>query len=899
MKYILLSIIGLMLLGGTSNAQKKALTPKDYDLWKRIENPDLSQDGNWVLYRVSSADDFRNQRQEAGVYLYQASNRKTTYLPEAQDASFFCGGKWLSYSVRDTSEGGKDDLFLLRLRDFKKQLWNRAGAFQSVYGTDLVTYSYEVKVNPADTSTDAPGFNRLVIWNFTTGDSLRLDSIENHSFYNQHKSIAFLKREGDKNVLYAGTLGGTYRKIYAAPRKQFRHFNIGREEKEGTFSLASDSLIYRFSLEDFTAKEVFRRNEIPVPAGFSVRRINLSEDDRFVTYELMPERPRQKPAPKPAKDESFELQLWTWNETVPQSRQEKDGLRERPSYPTYIFHIQEKKNILLAPAHIDRIVKPHAKHYDYVLLTDETPYKAYQDWKEKLNFDVSVVNIHTGETRLLAKEVSESPVWSPDGRYALIYRQALKAWYKFDTQTGEFTDISSAIGFPVYHESHDKPCPARPYGIAGWSEEGNRVMLYDRYDIWVVDLTGTKPPYAFTQGYGRKNDLSIRMLKANFDPETLDLEGENLVETFNLRNKDNGIYLLQANGKMKKLMEGAWRVQVNKISDNRRACIFTRQSYTEFRDLWWSRMDFSRPVRVTEVNPQQKDYNWGTVKLMTWTNYEGKENQGLLYLPEGYDPAKKYPLLVQFYETHTEEMHIYHAPALSSAMADIPTYVSNGYMVFTPDVHFTVGNPGQSCYDAVVSGVQMLIDQGIADKDRIGLQGHSWSGFQTSYLVTKTSLFRCANIGAPIVDMVSGYVGIRNGSGLIRFFMYEDTQSRMGKPLWEDKEGYLRNSPLLNADRITTPLLIYHCDEDEAVAYEQGRALYLAMRRLQRPAWLLNYKGDGHFLFNPAAQLDWTIRMQQFFDYYLKDAPMPRWMKEGINVNERGIDQKYDPVKSL
>lgn len=129
--------------------------------------------------------------------------------------------------------------------------------------------------------------------------------------------------------------------------------------------------------------------------------------------------------------------------------------------------------------------------------------------------------------------------------------------------------------------------------------------------------------------------------------------------------------------------------------------------------------------------------------------------------------------------------------------------------------------------------------------------------------------------------------------------MYEDTQSRMGKPLWEDKEGYLRNSPLLNADRITTPLLIYHCDEDEAVAYEQGRALYLAMRRLQRPAWLLNYKGDGHFLFNPAAQLDWTIRMQQFFDYYLKDAPMPRWMKEGINVNERGIDQKYDPVKSL
>ena len=220
-------------------------------------------------------------------------------------------------------------------------------------------------------------------------------------------------------------------------------------------------------------------------------------------------------------------------------------------------------------------------------------------------------------------------------------------------------------------------------------------------------------------------------------------------------------------------------------------------------------------------------------------------------------------------------------------MLNVISYVSNGYVVFMPDIHFTVGAPGESSYNAVVSGTEMLIDRGIADKDRIGIQGHSWSGYQVAYLVTGTNMS----------SMVSAYTGIRTGSGMPRMFMYEETQSRLGKSLWEDKEMYLRHSPILNADKIQTPLLIFHCDGDEAVPYAEGLNLFLAMRRLQKPAWLLNYKGERHFLFNKAAEVDWTIRLQQFFDHYLKGAPEPRWMREGIHANERGIDQKYDLVK--
>ena len=186
----------------------------------------------------------------------------------------------------------------------------------------------------------------------------------------------------------------------------------------------------------------------------------------------------------------------------------------------------------------------------------------------------------------------------------------------------------------------------------------------------------------------------------------------------------------------------------------------------------------------------------------------------------------------------------------------------------------------------MVSGIRSLIDRGIVDSSRIGLQGHSWSGFLAAYLVTRTDIFKCVNIGAATVNLTSVYTAIREGSGQPNMFMFEDWQCRMGATLWDDLDSYIANSPLLFADRIHTPALIFHCDQDEAVSFYDGRNLFLALRRLQRPVWMLNYMGQGHFLTSRPAQVDWTIRLQQFFDHYLKSAPMPRWMKEGININE-------------
>ena len=520
-----------------------------------------------------------------------------------------------------------------------------------------------------------------------------------------------------------------------------------------------------------------------------------------------------------------------------------------------------------------------------------------REWLDRLPFDIYSVNVHTGAKRLIGRSYRTAPKWSVNGKWAVMYDPIAQVWNKFDGATGKVVNISDAIGYPMFVESYDKPAPAPAYGIAGWTADGNNVFLYDAYDWWKIDLTGERQPECLTKGYGRKHGKSIRKMTSNIDKDVFQKDEKVIVSLWDKDTMDEGVYQLDMKGRLRKLMEGNYVYTIHRFSDNHEYCVWNRQNVSEFRDLWWSKSDFSNPVKVTNANPQQADYKWGTVKLIKWTNYENKENKGLLYLPEDYDPQKEYPALVQFYETHSGELNIYHAPLLSSALGDPMYFASNGYIVFMPDVHFTVGTPGQSCYDAVVSGTKYLIEQGIAHPGKIGLQGHSWSGYQTSYLVTKTDLFTCANIAAPITDMVTGYLGIRNGSGLPRYFMYEETQSRMGKTLWEAKDKYLASSAILEADKIHTPLLILHNDQDEAVAYEQGRALYLAMRRLQRPAWLLNYKGEGHFVLRKGAQKDWTIRMMQFFDYYLKGTKEPRWMKEGIHLRERGIDQKYDLLK--
>ena len=284
------------------------------------------------------------------------------------------------------------------------------------------------------------------------------------------------------------------------------------------------------------------------------------------------------------------------------------------------------------------------------------------------------------------------------------------------------------------------------------------------------------------------------------------------------------------------------------------------------------------------------------MKLIEYKGTGGKRLQGALFLPANYEPGKKYPMVVYIYERLSQNVHNFVRPSPGTSI-NVAYYVSNGYLVLTPDIVYTTGHPGQSALKCVLPAVQAVVDKGFVNRGAIGIQGHSWGGYQIAYLVTQTNVFRAAEAGAPVANMISAYDGIRWGTGLPRQFQYEKTQSRIGGSIWEYPLRFVENSPIFMVDRITTPLLILHDDGDDAVPWYQGVELFLSMRRLGKEAYLFNYNGEAHGLRKRPNQKDYTVRMQQFFDHFLKDARTPEWMEKGIPFIER--EQEKEKINAV
>jgi dipeptidyl aminopeptidase/acylaminoacyl peptidase len=329
---------------------------------------------------------------------------------------------------------------------------------------------------------------------------------------------------------------------------------------------------------------------------------------------------------------------------------------------------------------------------------------------------------------------------------------------------------------------------------------------------------------------------------------------------------------------------------------NSETLIWTRENVDEAPDVWTSNLAFEHRHKLSESNPQQKQFIWPGVRLVHWDSFSGKPLEGLLYFPETIDPEKKYPMIVYFYERNADNLHIYTNPSPSRSTVNRTYFTSNGYIVFVPDITYEQGYPGQSAFDAVVSGTQFVSSMfPFIDRNRIGINGQSWGGYQTAWLITQTNLFAAAMAGAPVSNMTSAYGGIRGESGLSREFQYENEQSRIGATLWDKPMQFIENSPLFYVPKIKTPLLIMHNDNDGAVPWSQGIELFSAMRRLQKQVWLLNYNNDEHNLkaTSWANRMDLTIRMKEFFDHYLKGEPEPAWMQFGIPAIKKGKELGY------
>src|ERR1700733_947422 len=323
--------------------------------------------------------------------------------------------------------------------------------------------------------------------------------------------------------------------------------------------------------------------------------------------------------------------------------------------------------------------------------------------------------------------------------------------------------------------------------------------------------------------------------------------------------------------------------------------MLTATTFHDQPDIWITDSAFHGMKKETDANPQQSKLLWGSSELIQYRNADGVELQAALYKPENFNPSKKYPMMIYIYERLSQNVHNFVRPAPGTSI-NLAYYVSNGYLVLTPDIAYTTGHPGQSALKCVLPAIQAVVDKGFVNREAIGIQGHSWGGYQTAYMLTQTNVFRAAEAGAPVANMISAYDGIRWGTGLPRQFQYEKTQSRIGGTIWEYPLRFIENSPIFMVDRVTTPLLILQNDADDAVPWYQGLELFLAMRRLGKEVYLFDYNGEPPHINRRPNQKDYTVRLQQFFDHFLKGAPEPEWMQKGIPYVNR--DQEKEKFNS-
>jgi dienelactone hydrolase len=599
-------------------------------------------------------------------------------------------------------------------------------------------------------------------------------------------------------------------------------------------------------------------------------------------------------------EEIVNVEVWTSGDPRMYTEQNKRLEAERKrSYPA-VWHTRTGRFVALGGPDLPEWRFQTQRDADRALAFSEEPYLQSASWEGAARKDVYAVDLKTGQRQLVVNGRRVQPSLSPGAAYVVWWSDPDSAWYAWKAANGATARLTDWRSERFFNEETDVPDYPGPYGLAAWMAGDEAVLLYDRFDIWKIDPDGKKAPLRLTRG--RETQTAYRYVRLDPDEHFVRPGQRLLLHQVNDRSKDEGYAWLDlGTGKITPWLDGPYAYSRQPLkartSDH---LLFTRQNYHTFPDLHLVRLN-EPPAAIRQVsraNPQQGEYQWGSIELVEWTSLTGEKLRGLLVKPDGFDPARQYPMVVNFYERLSDGFHQHRAPDVHRSNINWTMYASRGYLVFVPDIPYRTGYPGESAYNAVVSGVTALMNRGFVDPRRIGLQGHSWGGYQAAYLVTRTNLFACAEAGAPVVNMTSAYGGIRWESGLSRMFQYERQQSRIGGTLWEYPLRYLENSPLFSLDKVQTPLLILHNDKDGAVPWYQGIEMFSALRRLGKPAWLLNYNDEPHWPVKLQNRIDFQTRLQQFLDHYLMGAPMPRWMQRGVPPLEKGILQglEVEPV---
>ena len=939
-KILLLSLFSAA--GMSVFAQKAAKKPLDhsvYDSWQSVANQIVSNDGKWVGYVV------RPQQGDANMVIATTKNTGKLTIARADTARFTSDSKYAVFLIRPPyavtrmarikkkkpDEIPKDTLGFMTLgstaitkvagvRSFK--MAEKAPVMAYLAPSDTVK-----KAAAADTSrravanTIAPPTREgadLTVKQLLTGKQRTFKYVTDYQLSKDGKFLAYAvtapRRSKDvQSGVYFYDIEKDAVKAVSSGRGTYKNLVFDETAKQLAFTAEKNSEkapVKPFKLYYYnTAKDSATAIAGPGMAGITPK-WSVSGDGRVYFSKsgdnlFFGTAPIPKPADTTLVDfETAKLDIWNYKDEYLQPQQLKTLQRDlRRSYLAVIHPAEsDLKLIQLADKYIENISQPIGNDSRYVLGTTDTGTRVQAQWEGGGNQEAYLIDTKTGERKKIIPRTKARFQFSTGGNYVLWFDAKDQNFYSYSIATGKKVNLTKSLGVKLGEEDNDVPDDANAYGVAGWTTGDKNVLVYDRYDIWSIDPS-TGAAKNVTNGAGRKNHLIFRYpmpgggrfaaLAGGVDEDDRYISTKKplWLLTQNEDNKQWGYYKQSlGSGKApEKIISGPYSIGSLTKAKNADVYVYTKQSFDKSPDLYVS-SDLKKETKLSSINPQQANYNWFTAELVEWTTPKGYKSKGILYKPEDFDPNKKYPMLVYFYEKVSEGLYGYQSPAPTPSRLPISYFASNGYLVFTPDISYEIGHPGQSAVEFINSGVESLKKNAWVDGKHIGIQGQSWGGYQVAYLITQTDMYAAAWAGAPVANMTSAYGGIRWESGVNRQFQYEKTQSRIGATLWEKPNLYIENSPIFQFPKVHTPVAVMSNDADGAVPWYQGIEMFTALRRLNKPVWLLQYNDEAHNLVQRRNRKDITIREAQFFDHFLKGAPMPVWMATGVPAVDKGKD---------
>jgi dipeptidyl aminopeptidase/acylaminoacyl peptidase len=922
------SLLIMLVFGFSVFAQtgKRPLTFDDILKWNRITETVISNNGEFIVYKHEPG------KGDPVLKISTPKAEEIASINYGTDAQITSDSKFVVFTLKPAQDTirqlklkktKKEDLPInkLAIYDLQNQKTDTIEKLISVkipekwagwiaYQTEALKDTAKKAKTEAKTKEEEKVYP-LFVRNLNSGEFLEFPAVNNYDFAEEKEVLIFVS-EGKDSTFEAGiyhvNLATNKTQIILDGKGKFKQLTIDKAGEKVAF--IGDTLTGRkkedakydlfFWNKTGKAEVVMDNTNAAIPENWEISengKISFSDNGTRLFFGTSPIK-----APKDTTilDEEIPLlDIWTWNEEELQSAQIVNKNRDLKKSYLAVFHIDAEKAVQLETQQFSAIRQIKKGDSDKLIAWSNRPYAVQSMWEGSPDHnDFYLVDIKTGEADMIKKDIRATPQVSPEGKYLYWYSAVDTTWNTFNIESGKEYKVTTPQTVQSADELNDVPNFPGSYRLAGWTENDELLLIYDRFDIWKVDPENRSLPENVTQN-GRKNKLSYRLVKfdeerdrsrfSGGDEKPVDIKKPLFLTAHNEITRADGYYQIEM-GKSQKpteLFTVNFSLNTPKKAKDADLVVFTKEDFQTYPNLLASDLSFIKQVQISNVAPQQKDFLWGTAELVSWTSLDGLKLEGTLHKPENFDPTKKYPMIVNFYEKSSQGLLNYRMPEMGRSTIDYHYYTSNGYLVFNPDIYYKEGYPGEDAFNCVMPGVTMLIETGFVDEEHIGAQGHSWGGYQVAYLATRTNLFAAIESGAPVVNMFSAYGGIRWTSGLNRSFQYEHTQSRIGKSIWESPLRYIENSPIFTLDKIQTPILIMHNDDDGAVPWYQGIEFFVGLRRLQKPAWLLNYNEADHWPTKLRDREDFQIRMAQFFDHFLKEKPMPEWMEKGVPAVEK------------